>query len=135
MRNRILITRVSSLAVAAALTAAASAQSLLGDHGVAFGSVNVVESPDTTDLFVETPSAVLDWTPDDNAVGGGDIIFQPVGTTANFFGSPGFSILNRINVADPSRAVALAAELERVYERLAARRGAADSRARAAARC
>ncbi|MDV3258316.1 MAG: hypothetical protein LOX97_11185, partial [Sphingomonas sp.] len=107
MRNRILITRVSSLAVAAALTAAASAQSLLGDHGVAFGSVNVVESPDTTDLFVETPSAVLDWTPDDNAVGGGDIIFQPVGTTANFFGSPGFSILNRINVADPSRAVAL----------------------------
>ena len=55
---------------------------------------------------------MIDWTPSDNAVGNfGAINFQPNNTTATFQNNPdlvgGFAVLNRINVADQTRIVAL----------------------------
>jgi filamentous hemagglutinin family protein len=101
------LTRVSSLAIAASLTASAAAQSLLGTPTVTFGSANISESTGTTDVDVFSSSAVIDWTPDDNAVGNfGAIAFQNSGTTATFRGFEGdYAVLNRINVADNSRKI------------------------------
>src|SRR5207342_3953856 len=91
------LTRVSSLAIAAALTASASAQSFLGDPNVTFGSVNITEGSGTTDFDVLSSTAVIDWTPDDNAVGNfGVIAFQNSGTTATYSSGSNFAVLNRI---------------------------------------
>lgn len=101
------LSRVSSLAIAASLTATAAAQSLLGTPTVTFGSANIIEGTGTTDVDVFSPSAVIDWTPDDNLVGNfGAIAFQNSGTTATFTGFEGdYAVLNRINVADTSRRI------------------------------
>jgi len=107
-RNLSVLSRVSSLAIAAVLTAGASAQSFLGDPTVTFGSVNIFEGVDTTDFDVQSPTAVIDWVPDDNEVGGGAINFQPSGTTATFNSFNGdYAVLNRIGVVDPSRLIGL----------------------------
>jgi len=107
-RKQSVLIRVSSLAIAAALTATAAAQSLLGDPTVTFGSVNIFEGASTTDLDVQSTTAVIDWVPDDNAVGNfGAIAFQQSGTTATFSSVSDFAVLNRINVADSSRIVAM----------------------------
>ncbi len=103
-RKQSVLIRVSSLAIAAALTANAAAQSFLGDPTVTFGTVNITEGTGTTDLDVSSSTAVIDWTPDDNLVGNfGAIAFQNAGTTATFTSASDFAVLNRINVADPSR--------------------------------
>ncbi len=106
-RKLSVLSRVSSLAVAVGLTASAAAQSLLGTPEVTFGSVNIIEGSGTTDVSVFSPTAVVDWIPDDNLVGNfGAIAFQNSGTTATFRGFEGdFTILNRINVADGSRRI------------------------------
>ena len=101
------LSRVSSLAIAASLTATAAAQSLLGTPSVTFGSANITEGTGTTDVDVFSSSAVIDWVPDDNLVGNfGAIAFQNSGTTATFRGFEGdYAVLNRINVADNSRKI------------------------------
>src|SRR6478735_2760801 len=110
-RNRSTLTKASSLALAAALAtqaAPAAAQSLLGTPTVASGSANIVESPGTTDISFDASQTVIDWTPDDNAVGiPGQINFQNSGTTATFSGTGDFAVLNRVNVADAGRIVAM----------------------------
>ena len=104
----------SALALATALAAPAFAQvapgSFQGTPTTAFGSVVVTEGPGTTDIQVDSASAVLDWTPDDNAISNGTpILFQPAGTTATFHNndtiSNNFAILNRIVPTDASRPI------------------------------
>ncbi len=108
--------RVSTLALAVALAAGpspAAAQSFAGTgaftnpaHGTIDNSV-----PNTTTVTVNQDQSVINWTPIDNGTGGGAINFQPQDTTAIFQNNPDlvgdFAVLNRINVADNSRAVAL----------------------------
>ncbi len=107
-RKQSVLIRVSSLAIAAALTASAAAQSFLGDPTVTFGTVNITEGAGTSDFDVLSTTAVIDWTPDDNLVGNfGGIAFQQSGTTATFSSASDFAVLNRINVADPSRVIGL----------------------------
>lgn len=108
-RRLSVLSRVSSVALAVAMIAGpspAAAQSLLGTPTVTHGSVNITEGPTTTDLDVSSSTAVIDWTPDDNAVGNfGVIAFQNSGTTATFSSGSDFAILNRVNVADSSRGI------------------------------
>jgi len=104
-RKLSVLSRVSSLAIAAALTASAAGQSLLGDPTVTFGSVNITEGAGTTDFDVLSTTAVIDWIPDDNAIGGGAIAFQNSGTTATYASASDFAVLNRINVADSGRSI------------------------------
>lgn len=110
-RNKSVPIRVSTLALAVALVAGASpaaAESFKGTPNVFSGSANISEGVLTTDISIDSPQAVIDWTPDDNAVGNfGAIAFQDSGTTATFSSATDFAVLNRINVADPSRIVAL----------------------------
>lgn len=93
----------SGLAVATALVASAPvarAQSFQGSVASTFGSVSVTTGTNTTDVTVFSPSAVINWTPGDQAATGGPIDFQPTGTTATFTNgiSAGsdFVVLNRI---------------------------------------
>src|SRR5436190_7836435 len=101
--------KVSRLALAAALAAGpspAAAQSLLGTPTVASGSATITEGSGTTDIGLSASQTVIDWTPDDNAVGNfGVIAFQNSGTTATFSSASNFAVLNRVNVADSSRGV------------------------------
>lgn len=95
----------SGLALAAAMLAVspvARAQSFQGTVASTAGSVNITTGANTTDITVFSPSAVINWTPTDQAATGGPINFQPAGTTATFTNSPsagglgGFVVLNRI---------------------------------------
>ena len=86
---------------------AAYAQSFEGSGVVVEGSATITTSPGTTDVTVESNSAVIDWTPTDNN-GFGDILFQQDGTTATFINGSGitdYAVLNRILPADPGRRV------------------------------
>jgi filamentous hemagglutinin family protein len=107
-RKLSVLSRVSSLAVAAVLTAGAAAQSFQGTPTVASGDVVITEGAGITDVNLNSVQSVIDWVPDDNAVGNfGGINFQPSGTTATFSSSSDFAVLNRINVADPGRVVGM----------------------------
>jgi filamentous hemagglutinin family protein len=107
-RNLSVLSRVSSLAIAAALTTAAAAQSFLGTPTVASGDVVISEGVGTTDVSLNSVQSVIDWMPDDNAdCACGAIAFQNSGTTATFSGSSDFAVLNRINVTNNSRWVLL----------------------------
>ena len=109
-----LLTRCSALAVVGGFggvagAAPALAQSFLGDANVVFGAAGVTEGPGSTDVTVDSESAVIDWTPDDDAIANGQpILFQPDGTTATFTNGTGiadFAVLNRILPSDASRPV------------------------------
>lgn len=110
-RRTIRTAACSAIALAAALAAApAAAQSFQGTPAVTFGNATVTESAGITDVQVDSTSAVIDWTPDDNAINNGvPILFQPAGTTATFHNNPtsqnDFALLNRINPADATRAI------------------------------
>lgn len=93
----------SGLALATALVAAGPslrAQSFNATPTTTFGSVNVFATLSSTEVTVSSPSAVINWTPNDTATTGGPIIFQGSGTTATFTnsisGPANFAVLNRI---------------------------------------
>ncbi|MBA4353893.1 MAG: hypothetical protein C0409_04305, partial [Novosphingobium sp.] len=93
----------SGLALATAMIAnvpVARAQSFQGTVSSTVGSVSVVNGTNTTTITVSSPSAVINWTPSDQAATGGPINFQPAGTTATFANNPtnttSFAVLNRI---------------------------------------
>ncbi|HET9398674.1 MAG TPA: hypothetical protein VFO45_07650, partial [Sphingomicrobium sp.] len=114
-RNLSVPTKVSSLALAVALAAGpspAAAQSFQGTPAVTSGSASVNEGAGTTTVTVDTSQTVIDWDADDDAVGNfGAINFQPSGTTATFQNNGDlvgdFAVLNRIDIADQTRIVAL----------------------------
>jgi filamentous hemagglutinin family protein len=103
-------TRASALAMGAVLVSVAAipsavAQSFNGSGVVVAGSVEITTGAGTTDVGIFSPQAVIDWTPDDVAIGGGAIDFQSAGTTATFNGFSDFAVLNRIVPVDPTRPV------------------------------
>ncbi|UAB78759.1 hypothetical protein INR77_03260 [Erythrobacter sp. SCSIO 43205] len=107
------LTQISFLALTTGLalgTAPASAQnngSFQADGVVVEGSAQIFRDPDFTDIIVETPSVVIDWTPDDTGTGG-DLLFQPFGTIATFQDDgivTDFAVLNRILPTDLSRRI------------------------------
>lgn len=106
-------TSCSVLALATVLVVGATpamAQSLLGSgsfttNGGAGASIGT--APNLTTINVNPGQTVIDWIPTDTAIGGGTINFQNPGTTANFLGSPGFAVLNRINPADSTRSITM----------------------------
>lgn len=96
----------SAIALATALALPVSAQSFQGNATITFGAGNVTASTGTTNINVSSNSAVIDWTPFDTGIGGGNIAFQNAGTTATFTGpNANFAVLNRIVPVDTSRAV------------------------------
>lgn len=111
-KSQLKISQCSAIALATGLMFAATpslAQSFEGTPNVTEGAATITEGSGTTDVTVETPSAVIDWTPDDNT-GTGDILFQQAGTTATFtngLGIADFAVLNRINPADVTRRIIL----------------------------
>lgn len=103
---------VSSLAVATMLATGGQsvrAQSFQANADIVGGSAQVVTGAGTTNVYVNGSTAVINWSPFDDAAGPGPIVFQPTGTTATFSTLPDlqndFAVLNRILPADPSRAV------------------------------
>jgi len=73
-------------------------QAFNGNSSVAFGSVNISDGPGTSTFTINSPSAVIDWTP----TGG---TFLPAGNTATYQnggGLPNFAVLNRILSANPT---------------------------------
>jgi filamentous hemagglutinin family protein len=63
-------------------------------------------------VTVNSPRAIINWTPHDNRVGQGNVNFLPEGRTADFVNNPDFGVqdyivLNRILPQDNSRAIAL----------------------------
>ncbi|MBB5685447.1 beta strand repeat-containing protein [Sphingobium boeckii] len=109
LRRATVFASVSTLALAFCSTAA-QAQALEGTPNVIVGAVGIDRTVSGVDtITVNSPSAVIDWTPTDTA-GAGDIDFLPAGTTANFINSDSpapYTVLNRIIPADPARRVAL----------------------------
>lgn len=92
---------VAAMLVSPSVVGTARAQSFQGTPDSTFGSVFVNNtSPGITDVLVLTPSAVINWIPNDTAPTGGPINFQPTGTTATFTNDPAstsdFMVLNRI---------------------------------------
>ena len=88
----------------------AAAQSLLGSGTFATnggGAAGITTAPSTTTITVNPGQSVIDWTPTDNATGGGAIGFQLGGTTATFNSTNNFAVLNRINQTDISRAISM----------------------------
>ncbi len=88
----------------------ASAQSFLGTGSFTNnggGVAGITTAPNLTTITVNPGQSVIDWSPTDTGIGGGTINFQPSGTTANFVGTSGFAVLNRINPADSSRSISM----------------------------
>lgn len=84
----------------AAASSPAHTQAFLGNYVVASGDVFVSNGAGTSDIFVNTSTAVLNWTPTDTS-GSGTVNFQPSGNVATFHDGPGlsggsFTILNRV---------------------------------------
>lgn len=107
----------STLAIAVSLLAGAMpAQAALMPTGsfdaastVVGGSASVATGTNSTTVTVNSQTAVINWSPNDTAIGGGPINFQLPGTTATFVNNPGstadFAVLNNILPTDPSRMV------------------------------
>lgn len=109
---------LSSCALASAILAISHpglllAQAFTGTPDVKLGDVSfdsrTVGGAET--ITIGSPTAIIDWAPTDTAVGGGAIDFLPNGHTATFANSSEtqnyFTVLNRINPVDSSRAIAL----------------------------
>lgn len=91
--------------------AAAGGGAFEGTPTVVSGGVNITRGTGTDDIRVDTNQAVINWTTNDTAIGGGVINFLPNGRTAFFRNNPtaqnNFTVLNRIIPTDPSRAIGL----------------------------
>ncbi len=111
-KNHAALTQSSALALATGLMLASSpaqAQSFLAEGTVVEGSATITEGIDTTDITVDSDSAVIDWAPFDDS-GIGDVFFQDFGTTATFTNGTGitdFAVLNRILAVDPTSRIIL----------------------------
>ena len=114
--RRILLAKATSaLALATGLaiggTGAVHAQAFEGTPTVVSGGVGINRTPGTDNIRVDTNQAVINWTTNDTAIGGGVINFLPNGRTAFFRNNPTiqnqFTVLNRIIPTDPSRAIAM----------------------------
>lgn len=117
MRYQLPITRkqllsASGLALATALVAAGPAlraQSFQGTPISTFGNVSIFATLSATDVTVSSPSAVINWVPNDTNATGGPINFQPTGTTATFRNNPDltsdFTVLNRIVPSGSTRPI------------------------------
>ncbi|MBD3734654.1 MAG: hypothetical protein IE934_18320, partial [Sphingopyxis sp.] len=82
---------------------------------------DIVRDPDSDTITINAPTAIINWTPDDAGVGGGDIVFLPSSSSVLFRNSVtntgGFTVLNRILPNDPSRRVALNGTIQsRLYD-------------------
>ena len=114
--RRILLAKATSaLALATGLaiggTGTAHAQAFEGTPTVVSGGVGINRTPGTDNIRVDTNQAVINWTTNDTAIGGGVINFLPNGRTAFFRNNPTiqnqFTVLNRIIPTDPNRAIAM----------------------------
>lgn len=118
-RSRKDVAVASTLAIAVSLVAGgviANAQSFnVSGYSVPAGSATSYAGSGTTTIQVYTNNAVIDWTPTDTAIGGGAINFQSAGTTATFYGNPGFTVLNRIVPVDPTRAIQFNGNVSSLY--------------------
>ena len=97
------------MAVGATPAAAQSFQGTGNFVNPANGTINQA-TPGVTTVTLNSgvEQAVINWTPTDNATNiTNNIVFQPVGTTANFNGPTDFAILNNIDTASLTRAVEL----------------------------
>src|SRR6478752_5274571 len=86
----------------------AAAQSFNGTGTFAVnggGSANIATGAGTTTITLNSGNSVINWTPTDNALAGGNIVFQNSGTTALFTASNDFAVLNNINTASLTRVV------------------------------
>lgn len=114
--RRILLAKATSaLALATGLaigsTGPAQGQAFEGTPTVVSGGAGINRTPGTDNIRVDTNQAVINWTTNDTAIGGGVINFLPNGRTAFFRNNPTiqnqFTVLNRIIPNDPNRAIAL----------------------------
>ena len=72
------------------------------------GAVTIVQTNTIDTVTVNSSQAIVDWTPDDNATGGGPISFLPAGKTGLFTNGDGvtnYVVLNRIVPTDTTRAI------------------------------
>lgn len=114
-RRVMLAKATSALALATGLmlgtSGTAHAQAFEGNPTVVSGGVGINRTPGTDNIRVDTDQAVINWTTNDTAIGGGVINFLPSGRTAFFRNNPTaqnqFTVLNRIIPNDPSRAIAM----------------------------
>lgn len=102
----------TGLAIAGSGSAhAQSAGAFEGTPTVVSGGVVINRTTNTDTIRVDTNQAVINWTTNDMAIGGGVINFLPNGRTAFFRNNPTaqnqFTVLNRIIPNDPSRAISL----------------------------
>lgn len=106
-KQRAVLAQSSALALATGLlfsSDTALAQSFEATGTVVEGSATIIEGTGTTDVTVNSNSAVIDWDPFDDS-GFGDILFQQNGTTATFTNGTGvtdFAVLNRILPVNPN---------------------------------
>ncbi|PXW78043.1 hypothetical protein C7451_103151 [Blastomonas natatoria] len=114
--RRILLAKATSaLALATGLAIGGSGpahgQAFEGTPTVVSGGAGINRTPGTDNIRVDTDQAVINWTTNDTAIGGGVINFLPNGRTAFFRNNPTiqnqFTVLNRIIPNDPNRAIAL----------------------------
>ncbi|HMJ92964.1 MAG TPA: hypothetical protein VK472_02560 [Allosphingosinicella sp.] len=89
---------------------AASAQAFAGGATVVAGTaVRDVTTGTTETITVSSPSAIINWKPED-VLGLGPVNFLPAGNVATFQNGPNnpdFAVLNRILPQNPARAIAL----------------------------
>ena len=109
MRRR-LASAPSLLAMAAmmlAIPAAARAQSLNATGTIVAGAGAILTAPGTTTVAADSPNLVINWAPDDTAIGGGPIDFQTAGTSALFTNRDAntLTVLNRVIPADVTRPI------------------------------
>lgn len=100
-RSRLLLgCGAGALAVALSLAPErAAAQAFQATPVVVVGNATIDRTVPAQDLIqVNTPTAVIDWTPIEDASGNA-LTFLPAGSTARFFDAPaqgGFAVLNRV---------------------------------------
>ncbi|NLR70068.1 hypothetical protein HGI47_04170 [Novosphingobium sp. ERN07] len=101
----------SGLALATALVAMGPklmAQGFNASGTVVAGTATINTTPTTTAITVFTPSAVINWTPNDTAPTGGPINFQDsIATTTyqNDFSISNYAVLNRIIPVNSTRPI------------------------------
>lgn len=85
----------------------ACAQSFNATGTIIAGAGAITTDIGATKVSADTPNLVINWSPNDTAMGGGPINFQTAGTQALFTnrGSPSLTVLNRIIPADVRRPI------------------------------
>ncbi|KPF88866.1 hypothetical protein [Novosphingobium sp. AAP93] len=104
---RSLPSRIALAAVLAGLPGVVQAQSFNATGTVVAGGAIISTAPGRTTVGTTAANVVIDWSPNDTAVGGGPIDFQSAGTNALFFNqnTTSVTVLNRIIPNDISRPI------------------------------